>query len=139
MPRRLYPDSCVLIYRLQCVEPWASAIAQALEPLENLHFFVTDLTRLECRVLPLRQNDPDLLGLYDRFFKRSDVTGIPFTGKVFDLATELRATYSLKTPDALHLAAAISAGCDEFWTNDTRLAKAAESRIRLVTINENPL
>jgi len=139
MNRRLYPDSCVLIYRLQNVEPWASAIAQALEPLETIRFFVTDLTRLECRVLPLRQSDRDLLNMYDRFFKRSDVTRIPLASKVFDLATELRANYPLKTPDALHLAAAISAGCDEFWTNDKRLAKAAENRIRIVAFNEESL
>jgi predicted nucleic acid-binding protein len=139
MTRRIYPDSCVLIYRIQHVEPWASAIARALEPLENLHFFVTDLTLLECRVFPLRQGDTDLLGLYDRFFKRSNVTRIPLAGRVFDLATELRAAHPLKTPDALHLAAAISAGCDEFLTNNQRLAKAAANRIRIVAINEETL
>lgn len=136
MSRRLYPDSCVLIYRLQQVEPWAEKIARALEPLETLQFVVTDLTRMECRVLPLRQGDADLLGRYDRFFGRSDVTRIALAGKVFDLATGLRAEYSLKTPDALHLAAALHGGCDEFWTNDKRLAKAAENRIRLVAFTE---
>jgi len=134
MLRRLYPDSCVLIYRLQHVEPWAEQIARALEPLENLQFFVTDLTRMECRVLPLRQGDAELLNRYDLFFKRSDVVRIPLDGKVFDFATKLRAEYLLKTPDALHLAAAIHSGCDEFWTNDQRLVRAAENRIRLVAL-----
>jgi hypothetical protein len=32
---------------------------------------------------------------------------------------------------ALHLAAAILDGCDEFWTNDPRLAAAAGERIVL--------
>jgi predicted nucleic acid-binding protein len=136
MFRRIYLDSCVLIYRIQCVEPWADRIARALEPVENVRLFVTDLTRLECRVFPLRHGDADLLGRYERFFKRSDVAQIPLSHEVFDLATDLRASYSLKTPDALHLAAAIHAGCDEFWTNDKRLAKAAENRIRLVAFTE---
>ena len=100
--------------------------------LDNLHFFVTDLTRLERRVFPLRQGDTDLLGLDDRFFRRWDVTRIPLAGRVFDLATELQAAYPLKTPDALHLAGAISAGCDEFLTNDQRLAGTSR-RVRTAT------
>lgn len=47
----------------------------------------------------------------------------------FDLATELRAHAALKTPDALHLAAALVAGCTAFWTRDQRLAAAASGRI----------
>ncbi|MGF1503674.1 MAG: type II toxin-antitoxin system VapC family toxin [Anaerolineae bacterium] len=33
-------------------------------------------------------------------------------------AAELRAHYNLRTPDARHIATAISAGCDAFLTND---------------------
>ena len=33
----------------------------------------------------------------------------------------LRAQYGFKTPDALHLAAAVIHGCDRFLTNDARL------------------
>ncbi len=55
---------------------------------------------------------------------------------VFDLATELRAQHGLKTPDALHLAAALRAGCDEFWTNDEHLAKAAAGRIGIVVFDD---
>jgi uncharacterized protein len=36
-------------------------------------------------------------------------------------AAELRARYNIKTPDALHLAAAQLHGCDQLWTNDDRL------------------
>lgn len=39
---------------------------------------------------------------------------------------ELRARHGLRTPDALHRAVAQLAGCDELWTNDNRLAAAAE-------------
>jgi predicted nucleic acid-binding protein len=52
----------------------------------------------------------------------------------FDLATELRARHGLKVPDALHLAAAIEGGCDEFWTNDTRLDKAASGYLKTVAL-----
>jgi len=55
---------------------------------------------------------------------------VALDAQVFDLATELRARQGLKTPDALHLAAALHTGCDEFWTNDERLVRAASGRIR---------
>lgn len=55
---------------------------------------------------------------------------------MFDLATELRARHGLKTPDALHLAAAIACGCNELWTNDGRLTRATDNRIRVVTFGQ---
>ncbi|WP_437486225.1 PIN domain-containing protein [Sorangium sp. So ce1014] len=62
------------------------------------------------------------------------MTVLPLSAAVFDHAAELRARYGLKTPDALHAAAAIVNGCDELWTNDRRLA-AIEGHvsIRVVT------
>lgn len=38
-------------------------------------------------------------------------------------------------PDALHLAAALHGGCDQFWTNDHRLEKAADGRIAIVAFS----
>ncbi|PJI53413.1 PIN domain nuclease [Methylobacterium radiotolerans] len=43
----------------------------------------------------------------------------------FVRSAELRADFGLKTPDALHLAAAQLSGCTELWTNDKRLAAAS--------------
>ncbi|MGH6877062.1 MAG: type II toxin-antitoxin system VapC family toxin [Rhizomicrobium sp.] len=40
-------------------------------------------------------------------------------------AARLRASFALKTPDALHLACAHYRRCDGLWTNDERLAKAS--------------
>ena len=53
---------------------------------------------------------------------------------VFEIATRLRADHGLKTPDALHLASALHAGCDEFWTHDQRLQRAAQDRIAVITL-----
>ena len=33
---------------------------------------------------------------------------------------------------------AIYAGCNEFWTNDQRLAKAAQGRLQIVTFESTP-
>lgn len=94
---------------------------------------ISDLTRLECGVWPLQYNDDELIFLYDTFFALPQVSTVGINRDVFDLATELRALYSIKTPDAIHLSAGIMSGCNEFWTNDKRLAKAASDRIKIVS------
>ncbi len=50
---------------------------------------------------------------------------------VIDLASRLRIDHRIKTPDALHLAAALVAGCAQFWTNDAHLAKAADNSLEV--------
>ena len=40
---------------------------------------------------------------------------------MIDRATDIRARYGFRTPDAMHLAAAVVSGCDVFLTNDHRL------------------
>ena len=49
----------------------------------------------------------------------AEIVGL--TRAVLDLATEVRARHGFKTPDAIHLSAAVSSGCDVFLTNDRRL------------------
>lgn len=102
--------------------------------MDDSLLFVTHLLKLECRVLPVREGNLDLLKRFDDFFAQPEVITVPLDAEVFDVATKLRALEHLKTPDALHLAAAISSGCDEFWTNDDHLTKVAGSRIRIVNV-----
>jgi predicted nucleic acid-binding protein len=71
------------------------------------------------------------LETYRQFLDGCDMQ--PMNRQVFDLATELRVQHAIKTPDALHLAAALLSSCREFWTDDKRLASAAQDRIRIVS------
>jgi len=45
---------------------------------------------------------------------------------------DLRARYSLRTPDALQLAAALSVGCEAFLTNDHDLERVTDLRVRVL-------
>ena len=47
-------------------------------------------------------------------------------------ATELRAKYNLKTPDALHLATAIVSGADAFLTNDKGFKRVTDINILIL-------
>ena len=136
--KKIYWDSCILIYRVQKISPWAEAIGYKFSPLlAGSRLYGTPLTRMECSVLPQREGNFALLAQFDDFFAQPEVVIVALDAQVFNLATELRAQHQLKTPDALHLAAAISSECDEFWTNDERLSAAAAKRINVVSLAEN--
>ncbi len=51
---------------------------------------------------------------------------------IIDIASDLRAKYSLRTPDAIHIATAIDAGAVKFITNDKSLKKVREIKIELL-------
>src|SRR5512134_1143855 len=104
---KVYLDSCIVIYLIEGPESLSRQIQSALRPAdgEPATVFFSDLTRLECRVGPLRKGDSSLLRQFDQFFASQDLQKIAIEGAVFDLATELRASHVAKTPDALHLAA----------------------------------
>jgi predicted nucleic acid-binding protein len=129
----LYLDSCVVIYYVEQHPQFFTRIDDRLNDADT-RIVVSDLTRLECLVQPLRQGDVILQKQYEFFFGASDLTVVGCPGRVFDLATELRARHRLKTPDALHLAAAIEAGCEEFWSNDHCLDVAASGYLHTVTL-----
>lgn len=124
---RVYLDTCIIIYLHEGPPALRRSLSERILPAGGpapvIH--VSDLTRMECRVGPLKAGDDALLIEYERFFGLPEVEWVPLLRATFDRATELRARHGLKTPDALHLAAALSAGCDEFWTNDKQLAAAA--------------
>jgi len=121
----IYLDSCIVIYLIEQTPGFgpraANRIAAALAAGDKL--LVSDLTRLECRAKPLAAGDAALLGDYDRFFTSVVEPAVLLTTAVCDRATLIRGQYRFKTPDSLHLAAAVEAGCQVFLTNDTRLSR----------------
>jgi len=135
---RAYLDACVAIYYVERHPTLYPRVKAALfrPGGEDVTPVFSDLTRMECRVLPLRRQDQQLLARYDSFFGLPGSGHVAMDAAVFDLATDLRAQHGLKTPVALHLAAAIHSGCDEFWTRDARLAKAAAGRIAMIVFDE---
>lgn len=117
----MYLDACVLIYHLEGAPPFRAAARAALGALASSDAAcISDLVRLECLVKPLRLGDLARRAQYEAQFAGFELLTMP--PAVFDLAAELRAQSSLKTPDALHAACAIHHGCEEIWTNDGRLA-----------------
>lgn len=76
----------------------------------------------ECLVFPLRNNDHALVSAYEQFYREQ--RRIRNAPSIFRRAAELRAMSNLRTPDALHLAYALSVPCDLFLMGDQRLAQS---------------
>ena len=125
----VYIDACLVIYLVEKHELFFPLLENRIAEASNIIFAISDLTKMECLILPTRNEDDALLRRYKAWLAEAWLL-TPVTD-VFEKATELRAGNStLKTPDALHLAAALHHNCDEFWTNDNRLTAVAPGIVR---------
>jgi predicted nucleic acid-binding protein len=87
----------------------------------------------EVLVQPLRTGDTALAKRYEAVLMNSnDFRLEPLTTAIAHLAADLRARYNLKTPDAIHVATAIDAGCDAFLTNDTGIKRVTEIAVLIL-------
>jgi predicted nucleic acid-binding protein len=120
----LFLDTNVIIYALEAHTTWGlpaqTRIAAAQAAGDT--FMISDLVRMECLVLPIRQGHAALEGQYHTFFARSDIRVMAITAAVCDRAAHIRASYNFKPMDALQLAAAVEHGANIFLTADARLS-----------------
>jgi uncharacterized protein len=130
---RYYLDAAPVIYTVERISPYVSSVAVRLSA-NDAELVASDLTRLECRVKPLKNGDLTLLRDFDDYFSHTCDAIISLSSAIMDLATEIRAQYGFRTPDAMHIAAAVEAKCDVFLTNDFRLARFAGITIDSVGI-----
>ena len=117
---RYYLDSAPIIFLVEQAQPYATAVRRKLSA-QGLTLITSELTRMECRVKPLRNGDTALLQDFDDYFANSMAEIIQLTRDVIDRATEIRAQFNFKTPDSIQLAAALVSNSEVFLTNDHRL------------------
>jgi predicted nucleic acid-binding protein len=106
---RICLDAMAIIYLVEAVEPYASALESRLVVPGTVQV-CSELARLECRVKPIRDGEHAVLDAFDRYFAEVVTEIVPLCRQVIDQATLLRARYGIRTPDAIHLAAAITSG-----------------------------
>lgn len=120
----IYCDTVIVIYGVEATslyQPRAQARLAAMRAAGD-PLAVSDLTWLECRIKPIRLGDTALLANFTAFLTGPNVIKVPLSTPVYERATLIRAQYNYKLGDALHLAAAVEAGCGAFLTNDLRLS-----------------
>jgi len=120
---RLYLDSAPIIYYVEGTPAFAEAVERRIGEA-GVESVSCELVWLESLVKPLREHDSALVEDFDDFFANSLHELAPVSRSILQAAAQLRATHSfLKTPDAIHLAAAIHLGCERFLTNDQGLTR----------------
>ena len=133
----LFLDSNVLIYLIEGDASLVSQVQHSLQKLITSHsntvIAVSALTLLECRVAPLRDRDTSLLQLYDDFFSTESLQIVDLSRNVLEIATRIRATFGLKTPDALQAACCLSLESQHlFLTEDRAFSKIEQLRVSKV-------
>ena len=132
---RVYTESSAIIYAIEGVPALrAAALAKMAQAERSIHGLIitSRLSRLECRVKPLREGDMALLALFDAFFTRRRLQMVDISADIIERATDLRVRYGFKTPDAIHLATAIEERADLFITGDLALARCTEIKVEVI-------
>jgi predicted nucleic acid-binding protein len=133
---KLYLDASAVIYAFEYGSAIRTAVIERIVQtcLAPGGMVVTSqLTRLECRVKPLRSRDAALLAHYESFFALAKLGLLEISNDVLETATQLRADHGFKTPDAIHLASALRVGASHFLTGDARLARCPGIQVEVVS------
>ena len=116
----VYVDANAVIYSVERVEPYRSLLAPMWEEARAGRFTLasSELVALETLIKPLRDGNARLEMLFRSILAAAEMELIPATLATWDDAARIRAETGLATPDALHAATALRAGCVAFITND---------------------
>lgn len=91
------------------------------------------MTVLEVLTGAMRRKDDVLVRRYESLFTESaGVVVLDIDMDIARRAAQLRARYSVRTADAIHLATALAVGASAFVTTDRRLARVKEIEVRVL-------
>jgi predicted nucleic acid-binding protein len=90
--------------------------------LGDFRLVTSTVTLLEVLVHPLQQKNTILAQEYrEILLNQESLTVVELTPDIAEKSAQLRAIYSLRSPDAIQMATAICEGASFFLTNDARL------------------
>jgi predicted nucleic acid-binding protein len=117
----VYLDADVIIYSVEKIEPYWSLLQPMWLAAQTGKFSPvgSELLLLETLVKPVQAGDTKLEQIFRQLLLASaEIQLFPISLPILEQAIYLRSTLNLKSPDAIHAATALSAGCTLFLTND---------------------
>ena len=119
--RKVYLDTSVFIYFVERHPSYFDLCDRIFKDIEEgrIEAATSTLTLIEILVQPYRLNKEELvLKFYSLFTTYPHLKWIQLTPEISDIAARLRAEHNLKTPDAVQIASALSAGATGVICND---------------------
>ncbi len=133
--RRLGVETAPYIYYVENHPTYANKMDAVIEIVEtmSIEIYTASIALTELLMKPLQAQNQSLVDSYRELLTDTDyIYLVSVTPAVAEKAAYLRARYGLRTPDALHVAAAISANCNVFLTNDLGLKRVSELQILIL-------
>ncbi len=125
-------DTAPIIYFVEAHPQYDTVVTEIFQRIDRKSVVgVTSvITLTEVLTQPLRHQAADLHQQYrDLLMNSENFALVPIGPVIAEQAAALRARYNLRTPDALQIATAVSAGCQAFVTNDRQLQRVTELSI----------
>jgi predicted nucleic acid-binding protein len=127
--KRLFLDTAPVIYFVERNPAYTALVDDIFDRIDagTLEAVTSPITLAECLVHPVKKGlSKTEQDFNDLIVGGANVTFVPLGDAAGRRAAELRATYNLALADALQVAAALTAGCDAFLTNDVGLKVVKE-------------
>lgn len=125
-------DTAPFIYYIEEHQRYLPIIKPIFDQIDSFKFeaITSTITLLEVLVFPKKQNNLYLESQYVEILtQNASIELVDITIEVAQIASEIRAYYDIKTPDALQIASGIANNCDSFLTNDKALKKVKEIKV----------
>jgi len=117
-------DTQIFIYFIEEDGRYLPLIKSLFEAIDggDLLAVTSGLSLMEVLVVPYRSGNAALADRYESLLTRSrGLRFIEVDRPLLKAAAQLRATFKLKSPDAIQVAAALVCDCTSFLTNDRRI------------------
>ncbi len=125
-------DTSPIIYFIEKHSKYWSLVRPVFIEISSgtIEAITSTVTLLEVLVLPFRTGKKDLAEKYREILLSSEgLTTFEIVHEISELAAQLRAKYSIRTPDAIQIAAGVRNGARKFLTNDPGLKKISEIKV----------
>jgi predicted nucleic acid-binding protein len=131
---RIYWDAMVFIYLIEDHPLFAPKVQRIYERiLERQDTLYTSAFSVgEALVGPIKGSDMDLAGRMKAVFRGGEVTLLSFHPSTAELYANIRASFPVTAPDAIHLATAAEVKTDVFVTNDKQLHRLIVTGISFI-------
>ncbi len=128
-------DTSLFIYLFEENPAYLAPSAKVLHAIESGKYkgVFSVIGMIEILTGPKKKGRANIAAEYEyRLRKFPNLSIIGINERIVWLSSDLRAKYSITTPDAIHIATAIDAGAKKFITNDKALKKVREITVEML-------